>query len=119
VGCELGNDFRGLDMKAILAQLKADINAGLTGDKVPGFDPATAPLGTDEEAAGAPTSEAAAQHARTAQRRPARERRVPSEESIAPDANPRKAMPAAGTWLGVGAGVAIVLTGFIWTLMTG
>jgi hypothetical protein len=37
------------------AQLKADINAGRTGDKVPAFDPAAAPLGTDEEAAGTPT----------------------------------------------------------------
>jgi hypothetical protein len=35
------------------AQLKADINAGATADKVPGFDPAAAPLGTDEEAGGA------------------------------------------------------------------
>jgi hypothetical protein len=54
-------------MNAILAQLKADINAGLTGEKVPGFDPATAPLGTDEEAAGTPTSDAAARDARTAE----------------------------------------------------
>lgn len=33
-------------------QLRADIDAGRTRDKVPGFDPAAAPLGTDEEAAG-------------------------------------------------------------------
>ena len=34
------------------AQLQHDINSGRTGDKVAGFDPAAAPLGTDEEAGG-------------------------------------------------------------------
>lgn len=38
---------------ATAAQIKHDINSGCTGDKVPGFDPAAAPLGTDEEAGGA------------------------------------------------------------------
>ena len=33
-------------------QLRHDIDQGRTGDKVP--DPAVAPLGTDEEAAGTP-----------------------------------------------------------------
>lgn len=51
------------------AQLKDDINAGRTGDKVSAFDAAAAPLGTDEEAAGTPTppeawSEARRQEAR-------------------------------------------------------
>lgn len=36
------------------AQLSADINSGRTGDKVAGFDPAAAPLGTDDEAGGHP-----------------------------------------------------------------
>jgi hypothetical protein len=39
---------------ATAAQLKADIDSGRTGDKVGGFDPSAAPLGTDEEAGGAP-----------------------------------------------------------------
>lgn len=34
------------------AQLKGDIDAGRTGDKAAGFDPAAAPLGSDEEASG-------------------------------------------------------------------
>jgi hypothetical protein len=34
------------------AQLKHDIDSGLTGDRSGGFDPAAAPLGTDDEAAG-------------------------------------------------------------------
>ncbi|HEX2560721.1 hypothetical protein [Phenylobacterium sp.] len=36
-----------------VAQLKDDIDSGRTGDKVGGFDPGAAPLGTDEEAGGA------------------------------------------------------------------
>ena len=39
---------------AAAARRKAAIDRGLTADKVPGFDPAAAPLGTDSEAAGAP-----------------------------------------------------------------
>ena len=35
-------------------QLRRDINQGRTGDKVGPLDPAAAPLGTDEEAAGTP-----------------------------------------------------------------
>ena len=34
------------------AQAKHAIDSGATGDKVPGFDPAAAPLGTDDEAGG-------------------------------------------------------------------
>jgi hypothetical protein len=37
---------------ATAEQLRGDIDAGRTGDKVGGLDPAAAPLGTDEEAAG-------------------------------------------------------------------
>jgi hypothetical protein len=36
------------------ARLKGAIDSGHTRDKVPGFDPGAAPLGTDEESAGAP-----------------------------------------------------------------
>ena len=42
-----------------LAQLRADIDSGRTGDKVSAPDPAMAPLGTDDEAAGTPPSPAA------------------------------------------------------------
>lgn len=38
-----------------MAQLQHDIDQGRLADKAPGFDPAAAPLGTDEEAAGTPT----------------------------------------------------------------
>lgn len=35
------------------ARIRGDIQQGRTGDKVPGFDPAMAPLETDAEAGGA------------------------------------------------------------------
>lgn len=35
-------------------RLRADIDSGRTGDKVDFVDPAAAPLGTDDEAAGSP-----------------------------------------------------------------
>jgi hypothetical protein len=45
-------------------QLRDDIDRGRTGDKVEGSDPAAVPLGTDEEAAGTPLSQAAVAQAR-------------------------------------------------------
>lgn len=40
--------------KPTISRLRDDIDRGLTGDKVSAPDPATSPLGTDEEAAGTP-----------------------------------------------------------------
>ena len=40
------------------ARLRHDIDRGRGGDKVDNIDPATAPLGTDDEAAGKPPSRA-------------------------------------------------------------
>lgn len=45
-------------------RLRSDIDSGRTGDKVPGPDPAAAPLVTDEEAAGTPISKARVELAR-------------------------------------------------------
>lgn len=53
-----------------VAQLHGDINKGRTGDKVAGNDPAAAPLGTDEEAAGTPPSGPEVAAARRAERKP-------------------------------------------------
>ncbi len=46
------------------AQVRGDIQQGLTGDKRRGFDPAAAPLETDGEAAGTPLSAEEARLAR-------------------------------------------------------
>jgi hypothetical protein len=42
--------------ESTIEQLRSDIDHGHTGDKVYGSDPAAAPLGADEEAAGTPIS---------------------------------------------------------------
>ena len=65
-----------------VAQLKADIDSGRTGDKVAAGDPGLSPLGTDDEAAGRPPSAARIHAARlqelsigaAAQTKPQRER---------------------------------------------
>ena len=88
---------------ATVAQLKADINAGRTGDKCEGFDPAAAPLGTDEEAAGTSIADTTARQVRAA-------------ETAAGLAHLKKSTPAAGTWVGVGAAIAVVAVGLVWAL---
>ena len=48
--------------------LRADIDAGRTGDKVAYPDPAAAPLGTDAEAAGTPPANSQVHNARVDER---------------------------------------------------
>jgi hypothetical protein len=93
------------------ARLKADINAGRTGDKRAGFDPAAAPLGTDDEAAGAPIPEDVAEQVRNAERAPHLDGQTGPKEATAPDAAPSKAVPSATLWLAVGAllGCALIV----------
>lgn len=50
--------------RATTAQLRDDIDSGRTGDKVDFPDPAAAPLGTDDEAAGRPPKPAEVSMAR-------------------------------------------------------
>ncbi len=53
-----------------VARLRDEIDSGSTGDKVPAPDPAAAPLGTDDEAAGAsPKAEEIARARRHERRR--------------------------------------------------
>jgi flagellin-like protein len=55
-----------------IEQLRADIDSGRTGDKVSASDPAMAPLGTDDEAAGTPPSPAGIALTRRLETRPHR-----------------------------------------------
>lgn len=48
-----------MPMEERAEDLRRRIDRGETGDKVPAFDPAAAPLGTDDEAGGAPPGGAA------------------------------------------------------------
>jgi len=50
--------------------LRRDIEAGATGDKLPMLDPAASPLGTDDEAGGAPPTTEQVAAARAAERGP-------------------------------------------------
>lgn len=49
------------------AQVRGDIQLGLTGDKRSGFDPAMAPMETDAEAAGTPMTPEQVELARVSQ----------------------------------------------------
>lgn len=91
---------------ATMAQLKADIDGGRTGDKTAGFDPGAAPLGTDEEAGGHATSPDMAALAR-AQESTGRARRAAAnaaEPDLAPDARLGR---QPGMFLAAVAGVGI------------
>lgn len=52
-----------------VARLRDDIDSGRTGDKVAAPDPAAAPLGTDDEAAGTPPRAEEVEFARRQERR--------------------------------------------------
>ncbi len=51
------------------SRLRADIDSGRTGDKVPASDPAAAPLGTDAEAGGNPMDPGELREARRNERK--------------------------------------------------
>ena len=61
-------------MRSTTEQLRNEIDSGRTGGKTPGPDPAMAPLGTDDEAAGRPPSSASIQLARQLESKRAAER---------------------------------------------
>ncbi len=52
-----------------MAQLRQDIDSGRTGSKVGAPDPAAAPLGTDDEAGGAPAAPVTIMQVREVERR--------------------------------------------------
>jgi hypothetical protein len=53
---------------ATTAQLRRDIESGATGDRIAVLDPAASPLGTDDEAAGAPPTPELVEAVRKAER---------------------------------------------------
>lgn len=85
-------------------QLKGDIDAGRTGDKIPenGIDPGLATLGTDDEAAGTPNTPEQVALARALETRAAPP--PPPEQSA--DGSKR---PGPAVWMILGAFVAAVL----------
>lgn len=88
------------------AQEKARIDRGAESDKVPGFDPGAAPLGTDEEAAGTPTRPRAPPPPTGARPQPGL---TPAPgDSIAPDAAPYKGRPNAAWPIAIMVAVLVV-----------
>ncbi|MFO1080323.1 MAG: hypothetical protein U1E23_06840 [Reyranellaceae bacterium] len=107
---------------ATVSQLKADIDGGRTGDKRRGFDPAAAPLGTDDEAAGSPPPGAAIDHARASEARPRLADATGAHDSLAPDAAPDepapdRVVPHAAPWLLLGGLISVVLVALLWLLL--
>ena len=74
-----------IPQRSTAEQLRHDIDSGRTGDKVRASDPAAAPLGTDEEAAGTPVDPSVISAARR------------SEQSL-PEATPAQRGPGAA-WI--------------------
>lgn len=83
-------------------QLRADIDAGRTGDKVAYPDPAAAPLGADDEAANSSHQDTSA----TRQAAHAPERQQAEARSGTPDGNPGA---RSRTWIYVAVAVAAVV----------
>jgi hypothetical protein len=104
------------------SRLRADIDAGRTGDKTPGEDPTAAPLGTDEEAAGTPIDPALAERVRRVEQRPdgdasSRQNATPRVEDAPASGNRTGGVIAALLWLGAGGAVGLALTVALWALI--
>jgi hypothetical protein len=99
--------------KANPAEIRNDIDTGETGDKTPGADPAAAPLGTDEEAAGPMLSGADQGVVRADQRLGRPEVRTPNaaEPELAPAAEqpPQARNYTIAVVIGVLAAVALAV----------
>jgi hypothetical protein len=93
------------------AKLRSDIDSGRTGDKVRAPDPAAAPLGADEEAAGTPLSRAVIAQARQTEG----EWPPVAQERTAGRATGSDAGGLGATWILVAAAVviAVILLGAI------
>src|SRR5262245_29263521 len=89
-------------------QLKHDIDAGRTGDKVRASDPAAAPLCTDEEAAGLPVDPELVAKVRDA------ERKMASGLGDPADAERRDLLSAIWIWL---AAVTLMCATLVATIM--
>lgn len=91
-----------------VAQLRDDIDRGRTGDKVAGFDPAAAPLGTDEEAGGARTDPVLVSQMRQTERANVNTNDAhAASPELAPDAKGAKNHYVAGIALGVAAALLL------------
>ena len=93
--------FRSADKRPTetTAELKADIDAGRTGDKVDEFDLAAVPLGTDDEAAGRPASQERIRLARATE--------------LAPGPRHEKHGPVYGLWVWAVGGLVLAAAAYL------
>jgi len=95
------------------AQLQAAIDAGATGDKAAALDPAAAPLGTDEEAAGTPPGPWEVRQAHAAEQ--SRAAHDAHSSDLADNTSKR---PGAGMGLMIGVVVALMLAAILgWVVL--
>jgi hypothetical protein len=92
------------------ARLRADIDGGRTRDKVNVTDPAAAPLGTDEEAAGTPPSPEELALARANAPR----EDVPTDVNRSAPTARRHPLPPAAIALLIGLGVLVAAAALAW-----
>lgn len=81
------------------SRLRREIDNGTTGDKVAFDDPAAAPLGTDDEAAGTPNSAAQVRLARASEAREANQ--AMRDATVAPNGTAPGPVPSATTRAGM------------------
>jgi hypothetical protein len=95
---------RASDGHDTVERLRRDIDHGRTGDKVRVTDPAAAPLGADEEAAGTPLPRAAVAQART------------QELNRSADPQKRREGRDISHWLFIGAIVLVAAALVFWAM---
>lgn len=86
-------------------ELRKDIDEGRTGDKVPFRDPAAAPLGSDDEAAGRPPSPERVAQARAQETHTGGASHPNATEQGRDSFNAQKQTP----WVGIGIGFAVLV----------
>ena len=96
---------------ATTAQVAGDIQAGLTGDKIAGFDPSAAPLGTDDEAGGSTFDAEWLERTRWEERagRPSGGAANAGTPELQPNARLDKGVNLTPVAAGLGLGVAAIL----------
>lgn len=92
-----------------VVRLRDDIVSGRTGDKVAAPDPAAAPLGTDDEAAGTPAGLAEATAARAAETRLSAVRPAIAADATKPGERAGGRMALFGIWAFVACMLAALL----------
>jgi hypothetical protein len=104
-----------------VTKLRRDIDAGRTADKSPGIDPAAAPLGTDDEAAGMPVDPRLADDVRKREVRPdgealSRQNATPRYEDTTASDTPGSGVETVARWCVVATALVLGVLFAMWLL---